>query len=139
MYYIYICILLEIFKICTFFKWKLLVMLYQVVQSYFFLIVVADLKGLFTNKCMMYTNITLVSFGLSYRKGSDAIHKITSLMLIPQYTLSVILVEIVQSFTKLPKISHPWKLRIPWLHIEKAAHVKHWFQKCCTFSINPHF
>lgn len=32
-------------------------MLYQVVQSYFFLIVVADLKGLFTNKCMMYTNV----------------------------------------------------------------------------------
>lgn len=42
-------------------------MLYQVVQSYFFfLIVVADLKGLFTNKCMMYTNITLVSFELGY-------------------------------------------------------------------------
>lgn len=37
-------------------------MLYQVVQSYFFSIVVADLRGLFTNKCMMYTNITLVSF-----------------------------------------------------------------------------
>lgn len=35
-------------------------MLYQVVQSYFFLIVVADLRGLFTNKCMMYTNITTV-------------------------------------------------------------------------------
>lgn len=32
-------------------------MLYQVVQSYFFLIVVADLKGLFTNKCMTYTNV----------------------------------------------------------------------------------
>lgn len=41
-------------------------MLYQVVQSYFFLIVVADLKGLFTNKCMMYTNIRLVLFDLSY-------------------------------------------------------------------------
>ena len=26
----------------------------------FFFIVVADLRGLFTNKCMMYTNITLV-------------------------------------------------------------------------------
>lgn len=26
----------------------------------FFLIVVADLKGLFTNKCMMYTNAALV-------------------------------------------------------------------------------
>lgn len=33
---------------------------------FFFFIVVADLKGLFTNKCMMYTNITLVSFDLGY-------------------------------------------------------------------------
>lgn len=41
-------------------------MLYQVVQSYFFFIV-ADLKGLFTNKCMMYTNTTLVLFVLSYK------------------------------------------------------------------------
>lgn len=41
-------------------------MLYQVVQSYFFLIVVADLKGLFTNKCMMYTNVALVLLDLSY-------------------------------------------------------------------------
>lgn len=44
-------------------------MLYQVVQSYFFFFffIVADLKGLFTNKCMMYTNTTLVLFVLSYK------------------------------------------------------------------------
>lgn len=51
-------------------------MLYQVVQSYFFLIVVADLRGLFTNKCMMYTNITTVIWlaiqGL--KKGGGGIH-----------------------------------------------------------------
>lgn len=58
MYYKYICILIEIFKICTFFKWKLLVLLYRVVQSYFFLIV-ADWRGLFTNKCVIYTHTTL--------------------------------------------------------------------------------
>lgn len=40
-------------------------MLYQVVQSYFFLIVVADLKGLFTNKCMTYTNFTFVLLDFS--------------------------------------------------------------------------
>lgn len=61
MYYINICILFEIFKICTFFKWKSLVTLYQVVQS-FFLIVVADLRGLFTNKCMLYISIPLILF-----------------------------------------------------------------------------
>lgn len=32
---------------------------------FFFLIVVADLRGLFTNKCTMYTNITLVLFDWS--------------------------------------------------------------------------
>lgn len=29
---------------------------------FFFLIVVADLKGLFTNKCMMYTNVAPFAF-----------------------------------------------------------------------------
>lgn len=32
----------------------------------FFLIVVADLKGLFTNKCMMYTNAAPVWSDLGY-------------------------------------------------------------------------
>lgn len=43
-------------------------MLYQVVQSYFFLIVVADLKGLFTNKCMTYTNFTFVLLDFTTEK-----------------------------------------------------------------------
>lgn len=34
----------------------------------FFLIVVADLKGLFTNKCMMYTNAALVWSDLGWEK-----------------------------------------------------------------------
>lgn len=44
-------------------------MLYQVVQSYFFLIVVADLRGLFTNKCMMYINIKRFVVDLKLLKG----------------------------------------------------------------------
>ncbi len=90
-------------------------MLYQVVQSYFFLIVVADLKGLFTNKCMMYTNITLVSYCLSYQKGSNAVccQSLTGL------TCSAVL-KIVQSFSKLPKISHSLKLQKTK---QKTAHV----------------
>lgn len=34
----------------------------------FFLIVVADLKGLFTNKCMMYTNAALLWSYLGWEK-----------------------------------------------------------------------
>lgn len=44
-------------------------MLYQVVQSYFFFIV-ADLRGLFTNKCMMYTNSIFAVFDSKLMKGA---------------------------------------------------------------------
>lgn len=54
----------KIFNRFVLFLWKLLVMLYQVVQSFF--IVVADLRGLFTNKCMMYTNITMFHGWISF-------------------------------------------------------------------------